>query len=274
METATVKKTALLASVVYHLKAPAGMKTYRVARHHWAQTVLSTQKQRTNLVTLEQAKSFDNTDNQQLSKPDLSHMYVQAPVQDRNDARVVALSFISLRTSRAFERRLSYGDNLPMLLPVAGAPGMPDSPMAGAGVPDSPLVDVPESPSEASLHAADYLPNLSMAAVPNSPLVDVPESPSEASLLRSHVPTGGERRRRFRYNLSTNQRTACHDPGQRNTKTTKYKEEDNNACYREKTNLGISAVNIVRDSGSVKSHRAGKSSRDGGGRDHPYTSIQ
>ena len=40
-ENATVKATALCASIVHHLKAPIGMHTYRVARHHWAQVVLS-----------------------------------------------------------------------------------------------------------------------------------------------------------------------------------------------------------------------------------------
>ena len=43
-ENATVKATALCASVAHHLKAPFGMQTYRVARQHWVQAVLSVQK--------------------------------------------------------------------------------------------------------------------------------------------------------------------------------------------------------------------------------------
>jgi hypothetical protein len=88
-KNATVKVTALLASIVHHLNAPTDLTTYRVARHHWARVVLITQKRRTNFITLKQAKSYDNTDgghsrhqdpvnkvgnllhriNQQLSKP-------------------------------------------------------------------------------------------------------------------------------------------------------------------------------------------------------------
>jgi hypothetical protein len=60
--TKTVKAVALHASLVHHLNAPTDQQKYRVARHHWSQAVLnSTHKRRTNLVTLEDAKAFDNT---------------------------------------------------------------------------------------------------------------------------------------------------------------------------------------------------------------------
>jgi hypothetical protein len=126
------------------------MKTYRVARHHWAQAVLSAQKRWTNLVTLEQAKAFDTTGgghkrhqapgnkignifrriNWQLPQSELDngthHKYMQAPVQGHNAAREVALGFTSARASRANGRRLlSFGDHLPM----AGVPDAPDSPV-------------------------------------------------------------------------------------------------------------------------------------------------
>jgi uncharacterized protein (DUF952 family) len=196
-ENPTVKLIALWASVVHHLNAPIGMKTYRVARHHWSQAVLSAQKRRSNLVTLEQAKAFDTTDgghkrhqapgnkvgnifrriNRQIPQSDLDNgthdKYVQAPVQGRNAAREVALGFTSARASRANGRRLlSFEDSLPIA-------SVPD-----ALVPDFPLANVPESPNEALLHAADDLPMAGVpdVPVPNLPLADNPESPNEASL--------------------------------------------------------------------------------------------
>jgi hypothetical protein len=128
-ENSSPKLIALCASVVHHLNATPDLKTYRVARHHWSQAVLSsTHKRRTNLVTLEEAKSFDKTDGghrrhqDPVNKvgniirriagkiPELTEemkiMYVQAPVQDRKTAREVALGFTTSRSSRAVREAL------------------------------------------------------------------------------------------------------------------------------------------------------------------------
>jgi hypothetical protein len=137
--TGSVKAVALHASLVHHLKAPTDLRRYRVARHHWSQAVLSSNhKRRTNLVTLDDAKAFDNTDGghnrhqdpvnkvgnifRRLKRPipalelkrGTHNMYVQAPVQDFNAAREVAFGFTSTRNSRAEGRRLSFGEGLPV----------------------------------------------------------------------------------------------------------------------------------------------------------------
>jgi hypothetical protein len=189
----SVKAVALHASIVHHLKAPADLKKYRVARHHWSQAVLSSaHKRRTNLVTLEDVKAFDNTDGghnrhqdpvnkvenifRRLNRPvpdfemkrGTHNMYVQAPVQDRNAAREVALGFTSTRKSRAEARGLSFGEGLP----VAG------------GVPDSPLVEVPESPNVASMHAADEVSSPFATSPVGSPTI-VPSLKSCISYLQS-----------------------------------------------------------------------------------------